>query len=141
SPYPVGAAGSSIIADVALQRALGEAAERYSALNAELYSDTFPLTFAEGAISDRLPRCDPRENCSSFFKHPDPDIPITHIMVRDLVNDRDVPLPAGYVLLGFTPQPPEPLPTLPISTGLAFHTDLHSAIWSGLCEVAERDAM
>src|SRR5581483_11013247 len=35
----------------------------------------------------------------------------------------------------------EPLLTFPVSTGLAFDPTLETAVWRGLCEVAERDAM
>src|SRR5262249_26249979 len=49
--------------------------------------------------------------------------------------------PAGFVHLGFWPEPPEVPVTLPISTGLAFDRSIEGAIWKGLCEVAERDAM
>ena len=49
-------------------------------------------------------------------------------------------VPAGYVHLAFHPQH-EPMLTTPISTGLAFDPAVETAIWRGLCEVAERDAM
>jgi ribosomal protein S12 methylthiotransferase accessory factor len=61
--------------------------------------------------------------------------------VRRLDTDAVVWVPAGYVHLGFAPSEPETPVTLPISTGLAFSPGLPQAIWRGLCEVAERDAI
>jgi ribosomal protein S12 methylthiotransferase accessory factor len=58
-----------------------------------------------------------------------------------MVDNRELAVPAGYVHLNFQPQPPEQAITFPISTGLAFHAQLHQALWNGLCEVAERDAL
>jgi len=61
--------------------------------------------------------------------------------MQQLSNGLEVYVPAGHVHLGFSPSSPEPMVTLPISTGLAFNSELSRAIWSGLCEVAERDAL
>lgn len=66
---------------------------------------------------------------------------ITHLPVERLSDGETLRVPAGFVHLGFWPKPPEPPVTLSISTGLAFRPSLEEAIWSGLCEVAERDAM
>jgi ribosomal protein S12 methylthiotransferase accessory factor len=64
-----------------------------------------------------------------------------HTMVRRLATGEEVAIPAPFVCLDYQPQAPEPAITMPISTGLAFHAELHLAIWSALCEVVERDAI
>lgn len=138
-PMPAGAAGTSIDHEEARGRAVGEAIERYSAMNAPL--DGVPLTPRESEMDFRFPVCAPDEPCPPSFCALDPDVPLTHLPVNHLAEDREVLIPAAFAHLSFLPEPPEPLVALPISTGLAFQTELHGAIWSGLCEVAERDAM
>jgi ribosomal protein S12 methylthiotransferase accessory factor len=142
SPYPAGAAGTSTYPSEALQRALGEAVERYSALNAMDCVALASLTAGESPLLDRFPICAEEELCpSSFRRSLPPDLPISHASVQCLTDNEEILIPAAFVHLGFTPTPPEPMVTLPISTGLAFHSDLQMALWNGLCEVAERDAM
>ena len=139
TPYPAGAAGTSIEPGEALQRVLGEAVERYSALDAAV--NGFPLAPLESPLIHRFPLCAPEEPCLPSFRGLDPDLPITHVRVRRLATDDEVVVPAAHVHLSFQPGPNEPLPAPPISSGLAFHPVLHEAIWNGLCEVAERDAI
>jgi thiazole/oxazole-forming peptide maturase SagD family component len=50
-------------------------------------------------------------------------------------------IPAGVVDMTFQPVEPEPAVMTSNSTGMAFHTELHRALWAALCEVAERDAL
>jgi ribosomal protein S12 methylthiotransferase accessory factor len=138
---PAGAAGTSLEADEALDRLLGEAVERYSALNAQTDAGCISLLPIESALLNRFPTCAAEEPCPADFRCPDPKIPLTHVLVQRLLDNRQIAVPAGYVHLNFQPQPPEPALTLPISTGLAFHAQLHQALWNGLCEVAERDAL
>jgi ribosomal protein S12 methylthiotransferase accessory factor len=138
SPYFVGSAGSSIDLAEAFQRAAGEAIERYSALNAHVEGRV--LTTHQNDVNYSFPRCAADEPCPPSFHSFDPDVPLTHVSVRRLADDREILIPAGYVHLNFWPHPPEPAVTLPISTGLAFHTAKHLALWRGLCEVVERDA-
>lgn len=138
SPDPVASAGTSIDPNEAMQRAIGEAVERYSALNAEIDGRLMPL---HPEIAHRLPICAPDEPCPPSLRNRRLDVPVTHVAVRDLAADRELPFPAGFVHLNFWPQPAEPLIALPISTGLAFSRDLPRAIWTGLCEVIERDAL
>lgn len=138
-PLPAGAAGTSIDYEEARGRAVGEAIERYSAMNVPLGG--VRMTPRDSEMDFRLPVCAPDEPCPPSFRALDPDVPLTHLPVNHLAEDREVWLPAAFVHLSFLPEAPEPLIALPISTGLAFQTELHSAIWGGLCEVAERDAM
>lgn len=139
SPDPASSAGTSTDREEALWRALGEGVERYSALNAPI--DGVPLTLRETGLAARLPVCAPDEPCPPSLRALPLDAPLTQVPVRRLADGREEFVPAGFVHLNFHPEPPEPLVTLPISTGLAFHTDPPTAIWSGLCEVAERDAV
>jgi ribosomal protein S12 methylthiotransferase accessory factor len=141
TPHPAGAAGTSIEAAEALDRLLGEAVERYSALNAPSEAERISLLPAESVFLNRFPTCAAEEPCPEDFRCPNPEIPLTHVPVQRLLDNRQLAVPAGYVHLNFQPQPPEPAITLPISTGLAFHEQFHQALWNGLCEVAERDAL
>ena len=139
SPRPETSAGVSIDETESLRRALGEAVERYCALNAELRPER--ATLAEAGLVDRLPVCAGDEPCPPSLRQLPPHEPLTQVYARRLDDGAEVLLPAGFVDLRFRPSPPEPLVTLPISTGLAFREDLAAAIWSGLCEVVERDAV
>jgi ribosomal protein S12 methylthiotransferase accessory factor len=139
SPEPLLSAGASIEAGEALRRALGEGIERYSGLTAIVRGE--PATLRETGLADRLPRCAPDEPCMPSLRDLPLDTPLTHVRARRLDDDREVLVPAGCAHLHFAPAPPEPPVTLPISTGLAFGRDLPGAIWAGLCEVAERDAI
>lgn len=141
TPYPAGAAGTSIDPDVALRRALGEAVERYSALHALDYDESILIAPRESGIAGLFPACARDEACPASFRGLPLDTPIQHVMARRLNGGTRVAVPTGYAHLRFWPKPPEPPVTLPISTGLCFSSDQVSAIWGGLCEVAERDAM
>jgi ribosomal protein S12 methylthiotransferase accessory factor len=139
-PDPAGAAGTSLDPDEAFRRALGEAVERYSALNVGARGGV-ALAAGDGELTGRFPACAPDEPCPPPLRGLDRAAPLTHVAVRRLADGREVMVPAAFVHLGFRPRPLEPAPTLPISTGLAFHPSLHDALWGGLCEVIERDAM
>jgi len=134
---PNGAAGTSIDAEEALVRCLGEIAERYSAMTAPIDGR---LCRVDPELMARLPRCARDEHCPPTFRGELPEMPVTHVPVSRLVDGAQVEMPAGYVHQAFQSRG-EPLLTTPISTGLAFDPSLETAIWRGLCEVAERDAM
>jgi ribosomal protein S12 methylthiotransferase accessory factor len=134
------AGGASLDRREAIARCLGEGAERYAALNSLTTLDTRVRASADSALH-RFPKCDADEASWSSFKGIDPAEPITQTPVKQLSTNAVVWAPAGYVHLGFVPSEPERPVTLPISTGLAFSPGLPQAIWRGLCEVAERDAI
>jgi ribosomal protein S12 methylthiotransferase accessory factor len=140
-PYPAGAAGTSIDRSEALRRTLGEAVERYSGLNAASSVDVFPLSLSESPLIDRFPLCAPDEPCLPTFRVRQPHATLRHTKVRRLATGEGVAIPAPFVCLDYQPEPGESAITMPISTGLAFHAELHLAIWNALCEVAERDAI
>lgn len=135
------AGGTSTSREEALRRTLGEAVERYSGLTSHLHAELTRASLEGAGVLSRLPTCAPDEPCLPTFRALDVALPLTHARVRSLADWSERLLPAAYVHLGFTPLSGEPHVTMPISTGLAFHSDLSAALWSGLCEVAERDAM
>jgi len=146
--YPTGAlyndtaltaAGTSLAAAEAARRAIGEAIERYSALNAIVPFER--ATLREGGLLHLWPVCAPDEPCSPAFRSLPADVGLTQVRMQRLGDGARLLAPAGFVCLGFHPEPPEPAVTLSISTGLAFHPERHQAIWRGLCEVVERDAV
>jgi ribosomal protein S12 methylthiotransferase accessory factor len=134
------AGGASLDRQEATARCLGEGAERYAALNSLTTLETRVRPSADSALH-RFPKCHADEASWSSFKGIDPAEHITQTPVKHLGTDAVVWVPAGYVHLGFVPSEPERPVTLPISTGLAFSPRLPQAIWRGLCEVAERDAI
>jgi ribosomal protein S12 methylthiotransferase accessory factor len=134
------AAGASLDREEAILRCLGEGAERYAALNSMTTLET-RVRPSPDSLLDRFPRCDAQEECWESLKGIDPIEDITQTPVKQFDSDALVWVPAGHVHLGFVPSEPERPVTLPISTGLAFSPSLLQAIWRGLCEVAERDAI
>lgn len=135
----VACAGSSLDPDEALWRALGEGVERYCALNAD--PGGIPMTLRQAGLADRWPRCAADEPCPPSLRDLPLDTPITHIRMRHLADDREALVPAGWARLTYQRPTAEPPVAEPISTGLAFARDLRAALWVGLCEVAERDAI
>lgn len=138
-PQSATASGVSLDPDVAMRSALGEAIERYSALSAP--HDVVRLPAGEGGFYHRTPVCARDEPCVQSMRGVPAGTPLTHAVVRRLADNRIEYMPAGYIYLNFMPPPQEPPVTLPISTGLAFDPELWRALWRGLCEVIERDAM
>ena len=140
APSAVAAGGASLDRQEAIARCLGEGAERYAALNSMATLETRVQPSVDSLLN-RFPRCDATEACWESLKGISPTEQVTQTPVNQLDTDAIVWAPAGYVHLGFVPSEPERPITLPISTGLAFSPDLPQAIWRGLCEVAERDAI
>ena len=141
SPYHFGAAGASVDPEEALRRALGEAVERYCGMHLVKDYDVILADFKENKISKQFPRCAKDESCPDSFKGLEPSLALPHVKINSLTDNEKVLVPVDYVHLNLSmPQSNKPV-TLPISTGLAFYTSLDMAIWKGLCEVAERDAM
>lgn len=142
SPFnesPPTSAGTSIDLQHALRRAVGEALERYSALNASIPSER--ATLEESAFVGGFPLCAPDEPCPPSFRSPPQNVSLTQSPALRLSTGERVLIPMALVSLDFRPDPSEPPVALPISTGIAFHPKLHEAIWRGLCEVVERDAV
>lgn len=138
---PTIAMGASIDGSEALVKALGEAVERYNSLNSFHYAKTIMEPLKNNPIADMLPICAAFENCRPSFKSIPRDVPVSQSPARSFLDDSEIWLPSGHVHLNFEPGPGEPLLTLNISSGLAFHSDLTKALWSGILEYAERDAI
>ncbi|HEY3409615.1 MAG TPA: YcaO-like family protein, partial [Propionicimonas sp.] len=136
---PAAGSGTSLSAQEATDRAFGEAMERLCGLawQPEL---TF-ATLAEAGLSANWARCAPQEDAPESMKTPPADTPVLSVTASRIADDTAVPLPAAQVLLGYRPPPTEPSVAISISTGLAFHPDKVKAVWNGVCEVLERDAI
>jgi ribosomal protein S12 methylthiotransferase accessory factor len=135
------ASGASTSGSEALRRALGEAVERWVGFGSIARADLQPIAAGDNPLLASFPRCADDEPCPPAFKRIPPAQRLLHTPMRRLSDGRAVQVPAGWVHLGFRPPAGEPPIVHPISTGLAFHLDLPAALWSGLCEVAERDAV
>jgi thiazole/oxazole-forming peptide maturase SagD family component len=136
-PQVRASAGTSIYPEKALVRSIGEAIERYSSLNFHSEDTSYVKGILDPSI--KFIRCADFEPCSEYYKK-DIDHEITLVTCKSLLSNEDVKLPAEYVHLGYsidTHKSTHP----PISTGCAFYTDYDTAIWGGICEVVERDAM
>jgi ribosomal protein S12 methylthiotransferase accessory factor len=134
---PAGAAGTSVDAVEAYVRCLGEVAERYSALSAAVQGVVRPV---DPDLMSMFPRCAPDETCPPELKGQWPVGGVTHVETTRLSDGAHIEIPAGFVHLSYTSRT-EPRLTFPISTGLAFDPSLEVALWRGICEVAERDAL
>ena len=141
APEPEIAAGASLDPDEALRRALGEAIERYCGLHAPPPERLFAMPWRESSLAARFPRCAADEPCPESLRGEPTSALVPHTTVRQLTDDRELPVPAAHVYPAAPRVKGEPLLALGISTGLAFHLDLVRALWAGLCEVAERDAV
>lgn len=141
SSHAVTTSGCSLDGSEALKRALGEAVERYSGFNSLAFATLKTMRAGENPIVARLPRCAADEPCPDALKGLSDDTLLTHTPVTRLIDDAECWMPAGFVHLGFWPSEPEPYLNVPVTTGLSFQNNLANAIWSSLCEVAERDAL
>lgn len=130
-------AGTSIDLTEATGRALGEGAERYSAMNAQVPLRVSPAT----ALQVEPPRCEPSEPGAGLLQAAQDAGSVTVAEMTNAADESTVLVPATMVCLNFMPTAPERPVTLPISTGLAFASTITDAVWRGLCEVAERDAI
>ncbi|MFC8765882.1 YcaO-like family protein [Streptomyces sp. NPDC057193] len=135
----LGSAGTSLDPDEALRRALGEAVERYSSLDFCRFIDPILMAPSEGSLP--LPKCASIENCPNYLKDLSIVGRIPYVMMQNLADGTPCEVPAAWVQLGFQTKPEDPCISLPISTGSAFDFKLSRAIWKGLCEATERDAM
>lgn len=128
-------AGTSLSFQEAVFRALGEAFERYSALAAPII--TRPAPFPPGMA---FARCAVQEPCADELKATPVGAELMSVPVTRLTNGESIWLPAEFVHLSYWGHG-QPMSAVPISTGLAFGPSTVNAVWRGLCEVAERDAL
>jgi ribosomal protein S12 methylthiotransferase accessory factor len=131
-------AGTSIFPREAMLRTIGETIERYSSTNSHL-TDTVYARHVKEDLG--FVRCAPFEQTLDSFKRNGIKDPIEHSRVTRLVDGSEEYLPFEYIHLGFIRYNKRFMHTSPISTGCAFYYDVNTAIWKGICEVVERDAM
>ena len=142
---PVGGAAADIDSELAWVRAVAEAAERYAtiAFSADDSIVASAKQLGSSAIDlSRIPRCSPREYSDPKcpLRPADLNAPIRWIRGYSLVNERETFVPVVMTHLHVPPTAAERF-WLPISTGVAAHTDLAAAILAAACEVIERDAL
>jgi ribosomal protein S12 methylthiotransferase accessory factor len=141
----LGGAGSDRGAELAWVRAVAEALERYAMCVHE--PGDFVVAAAnelggEALDLDRIPRLSDAEyrNPKCPLRPVDKRRRIRWVRAFSLTHRRDVFVPAALTHLYLRPWDAERF-WMPISTGVAAHTDLRQAIASGICEVVERDAI
>ena len=135
------AMGSSISGSQALRRALGEAIERYNCASSFQFAETRFAPLQDNPMASLFPTCAEFESCLDSLKRLPLDKEITQVRMKTLAEDHEVWVPAGFVHLTFVRKKSEPMVATSITSGLAFHDDLTKAIWGGLMEYAERDAI
>lgn len=135
------AAGASVERSQARARMLGEAIERHSAVHAISDAPVFDQLLADSSIRERFARCAETEPAPPLFKRGQDNVAVSHVLATVVRTGRRVAVPTPYVHLGYLAPSAELLATYPISTGTAFASSRTTALWRGLCEVAERDAV
>lgn len=137
-------AGKGLTDDDAIGGAIGEAVERYCAAHPAFGSiRRARLTDLDSpAISPT--ECvlySPAQHARRGFPHPEwnRDLEIGWLRVKELPLDREIYAPAFLIYSNYFGPNGEDSYCPPTSNGLAAGPDLHSAILSGLCELAERD--
>ncbi len=131
-------AGTSIYLEDALIRCTGEALERYSSIN-YFYNDKSYFLMID--TNKGFVRCADIENAPKSFKHNGITTEIEHTQVFNLLDNSIDYLPFETVHLGFSRRNDIGSFYAPISTGCAFYNNEITAIFKGLCEVVERDAV
>lgn len=136
--------GAGLTREVALWATVGEACERY-ALNYHLPEDDVLASYAD--LKDEA--VDPATlilfsdeqyaNPSFPFRRPDPDVPRYWGVGVSLVSGRRVHFPAELYTGAYSAPHFRPLDGT-YSTGCAAGPSYRHALYSGLCEVVERDA-
>lgn len=140
----VGGSGTHVEFATAWVKAMVEAAERYATMVFE--PDDFIIASARELGTraldlDRIPRCSAREYADPRcpLRPLRPDEPMRWVRGVSLMTRREVLVPAIMTHLYLQPGENERF-WVPISTGVAAHTDLAAALVSALCEAVERDA-
>lgn len=141
----LGGAGADMDPENSWVRAVAEGAERYACV---VYDETDFLVASGvelGAAALDLatvPRCSEREYADPKcpLVRPDPSAPIRWVRGYSLIDRRERYVPAVMTHLYVPPRRAERF-WQPISTGVAAHTDLATALVSAICESVERDAI
>ncbi|SFD91920.1 YcaO-like family protein [Roseivivax sediminis] len=143
---PMGGAGADLDEEMAWLRAVMEGAERYANMAYESEDDFVVASGNEvgelGIDLDTIARCSDAEYADPAcpFNPPDKSLPIRWTRGWSLTHERERWVPTVMTHLYARPSRNERF-WQEISTGVAAHVDLSSAIVSALCEVIERDAL
>jgi ribosomal protein S12 methylthiotransferase accessory factor len=141
----IGGAGVDFDPKIAWVKAVAEAAERYATMvfDAGDFLEASGCTLGRRGIDlDRIPRCSEREYRDSRcpLRPPNSREAIRWVRGYSLTHRCERLVPAVMTHLYCAPRPEERF-WIPISTGVAAHTDPVQAMVSALCEVIERDAI
>jgi ribosomal protein S12 methylthiotransferase accessory factor len=126
-------------------RAVVEGAERYATMvfgEDDFIVDSAQALGARALDLERLPRCSDREYADPrcTLRPADPRAPIRWVRGYSLVSRTERFVPAVMAHLFIEPWPAERF-WISITTGVAAHTDLATALASAICEGVERDAV
>lgn len=141
----IGGAGADETSELAVVRSVAEAAERYATCvldEREVLTASFNELGEEALDFNLLPACSEEEYADPRcpIVCPDPDAPIRWLQGYSLTARRRkyVPLVMTHI---YVREWDEERFNLPITTGVAAHTNPVAAMVSAICEVVERDAI
>lgn len=119
--------------------AIMESIERYSALQRNYTSKLIQGSYEELSKSYNILKYDEVIEPLSFSL--DPKMTMDYCMGYDLLNNKDILVPASLAIFRFVPKPPSVNPYAFYHTnGLASGNVMEEAICHALCEVIERDS-
>ena len=142
---PIGGAGADADPELAWIRAVMESAERYASMthfdDENIIASANELG-AQAMELDSVPRCSEREYADPKcpFKRIDKSQPIRWVRGYSLTDQCPRLVPLVMTHLGVKPFVGEQFWNM-ISTGVAAHFDLETALASAICESIERDAI
>jgi ribosomal protein S12 methylthiotransferase accessory factor len=140
--------GSSLVLSRSRNSSVGEAIERYSAATADFH-DFLIGSYAEllaGGYTPLAPTnytyfSDSQYDCMTFpYTKPSPALKLRWIRGIDLIDEKEIYLPAGIVFNQFR-YPGEPAICPDIHPGVASGSTYEHAVSGALLEIIERDSM
>jgi len=145
SKYVIGGTGADLNPELAWIRAVMEGAERYACMAS--FNDEFIVASAnelgnEALDLDTVPRCSEKEYMDPKcpFRPADKNVPIRWVKGYSLIDKCYRMVPAVMSHLGLQQNDGERFWEM-ISTGIAAHFDLETALTSAINESIERDAI
>lgn len=138
--------GCATIRGTAQAKAIGEAVERYCAgmyVDEDLILASYQAVASDAMDPRTFPLCSGREYSrpDSYLSRFAEGTPIKWVGAYSLTKQRAILVPACFVFTPYHFHSPAERICIPLSTGLACANSLEEAIFSGLCEVVERDAI
>ncbi|MDC4919648.1 YcaO-like family protein [Acinetobacter baumannii] len=131
--------------ELALIRSIAETAERYATCvynNEDVEVASFNEMLTDGILSTKIPRCseDEYSNPKCILRPINPDLPLRWVTGYSITRKQNCWVPLIMSHLYARPWSSESF-WIPISTGVAAHTNFAKAAVSAICEVIERDAI